>query len=113
MLSVLHVVLLDELLCLMEKRLYKYITIPAMLVTWVAGFGMLAWAPGYFSAGWFHAKLLLVILLTGATHFGGALVKKFARKADGLPSGKFLRIFNEVPTILMIIIVFLVVFKLF
>ena len=102
-----------ELLTLMEKRLYRYITIPAMLLSWAAGLCLLWLSPAYLSQGWMHAKLLLVILLTGATHYGGALHKKFAAHSDRIPGSRFLRFFNEVPALLMVFIVFLVVFRLF
>ena len=102
-----------ELLTLMEKRLYRYITLPAMVISWVAGLAMLHYMPSFMSQGWMHAKFFLVVLLTGATHYGGALHKKFAARSSKTPGSKFLRIFNEVPTLLVMAIVFLVVYKMF
>src|ERR1700690_3070817 len=99
----------SETFKLMERRLLKAIINPAMVVTWLAGL-YLAWAGHWFSAGWLHGKLLLVLLLSGVHGFFSRCVKNFAadRKTR---SKKFLSIINEVPTFLMIGIVFLVVEK--
>lgn len=102
-----------ELLTLMERRLYRYITIPAMVLTWIAGLTLVSLMPSLLSQGWLHAKILLVVFLTGVTHYAGALHKKFAAGSEKTPGSRSLRILNEVPTILMLLIVFLVVFRLF
>jgi putative membrane protein len=99
----------SETFKLMERRLLKAIINPAMMVTWIAGL-YLAWAGHWFAAAWFHAKLLLVLVLSGAHGFFVRFVKDFA--ADRNPhSQKFYRIINEVPTVLLIGIVILVVVK--
>jgi putative membrane protein len=99
----------SETFKLMERRFLKAIINPAMIVTWLAGL-YLAWAGQWFSAGWLHGKLLLVVILTGVHGFFARCVKDFA--ADRNPgSQKFYRIINEIPTILMIGIVILVVVK--
>src|SRR3954463_10642248 len=99
----------SETFKLMEHRLLKAIINPAMAVTWLAGL-YLAWAGHWFSAGWLHAKLLLVIVLSAMHGFLARCVKDFA--ADRNTRGhKFYRIINEVPTVLMIGIVILVVVK--
>jgi protoporphyrinogen IX oxidase len=78
-------------------------------VTWLAGL-YLAWSGGWFSAGWFHGKLLLVLAMSAAHGFFVRWVKDFAADRNG-KSQKFYRIINEVPTVLMIGIVILVIVK--
>ena len=99
----------SETFKVMERRLLKAIINPAMIVTWLAGL-YLAWAGHFLSAGWFHAKLLLVILLSGVHGFFSRCVKDFANDRN-LRSQKFYRVINEVPTLLIIFIVILVVVK--
>jgi protoporphyrinogen IX oxidase len=99
----------SETFKVMERRLLRAIINPAMVLTWLAGL-YLAWSGHWFSSGWLHAKLALVILLSGVHGFFSRCVKDFA--ADRNPrSQKFYRIINEVPTVLMIGIVILVVVK--
>lgn len=100
-----------ELLSMMARKLYKVITFPAMVVSFLLGFGVLGTVPTYASTGWFGIKFLCVLLLAGSTLYAGWLVRKFSENAANLPTGKQLRWLNEVPTILMIIIVAMVVFK--
>jgi putative membrane protein len=93
----------------MERRLYRAIMTPAMIVVWASGL-FLAADGGWFTAGWLHVKLAAVVLLTGAHHFFGANLRAFGR--DERPgSARFFRIANEVPTLLMILIVAMVVAK--
>lgn len=93
----------------MERRLYKAIMTPAMIAAWV--FGLLtAYYGGWFSSGWFHAKLLFVLILSGFHGFLGAELRRLAADT-GTRSPRFYRIANEVPTALMIVIVILVVLK--
>lgn len=99
---------LSETLKIMERRLLKFIMNPASIVTWVFGALMIYANPALMSAGWFHAKLTCVILMTGAHHAMMAWRKKFAAD-ENTKSDKFYRIANEVPTILMIAIVILVI----
>jgi len=80
-----------------------------MIVTWLAGL-YLAWSGHWFSSPWLHAKLALVIVLSGVHGFFSRSVKDFAADRDRR-SQKFYRIINEVPTVLMIGIVILVVVK--
>src|SRR5246127_2530169 len=99
----------SETFKVMERRLLRAIINPAMIVTWLAGI-YLAWAGNWYLSGWFHAKLLLVLVLSGVHGFFSRCVRAFA--ADQNPhSQKFYRIINEVPTILMIAIVVLVIVK--
>ena len=93
----------------MERRLLKAIINPAMIVTWLAGL-YLAWAGHWLSAGWFHGKLLLVLILSGLHGLFSRWVKDFGNDRNRR-SQKFYRIINEVPTILMIGIVVLVIVK--
>jgi putative membrane protein len=99
----------SETFKVMERRLLKAIINPAMIVTWLAGI-YLAWAGHWYLSGWLHLKFLLVLVLSGVHGFFVRCVKAFA--ADRNPySQKFYRIINEVPTVLMIVIVLLVVVK--
>jgi len=99
----------SEIFKVMERRLLKVIINPAMIVTWLLGL-WLAWTGGFLSAGWLHLKVLLVVVLSGLHGLFARWVRDFA--ADRNPrSERFFRIINELPTILMIIIVILVVVK--
>jgi len=99
----------SETFKIMERRLLKAIINPAMIVTWLAGL-YLAWSGHWLSAGWLHGKLLLVVILSGVHGFFSRWVKDFA-KDQNTRSQRFYRIINEVPTVLMILIVILVVVK--
>ena len=99
----------SETFKVMERRLLKAIINPAMVVSWLAGL-YLAWAGHWLSAGWFHGKLLLVLILSGIHGLFSRWVKDFANDRNHR-SQKFYRIINEVPTILMIGIVVLVIVK--
>lgn len=99
----------SETFKVMERRLLKAIINPAMIVTWVVGI-YLAWAGHWYSAGWFHGKLLLVLAMSGVHGFFTSRVRDFALDRN-TRSQKFYRIINEVPTILMILIVVLVIVK--
>lgn len=100
-----------ELLKIMEYRLLKYITVPAMVATWITALVLITLNSSLLSGGWLHFKILLVLGLSGATGYCGKLRRKFMEHGSDLPTSKFLRIFNEVPTVLMVVIVALVVFK--
>jgi putative membrane protein len=93
----------------MERRLLKAIMNPAMIVSWAAGL-WLAWQGGWLSAGWFHGKLLLVVLLSAVHMMLARHVRLFAGDANKRP-GRYFRVLNEVPTLLMIGIVVLVIVK--
>ena len=99
----------SETFKVMERRLLTVITNPAMAVSWVLGL-WLAWTGGWYAAGWLHAKVLLVLLLSGAHGFLARCVREFAADRNRY-SQRFYRIINEVPTILMIGIVILAVVK--
>ena len=99
----------SETFKVMERRLLNAIINPAMIATWVLGL-WLAWDGGFFSAPWFHAKLALVVILSGVHGFYARCVRMFAEDRNTY-SQRFYRIMNEVPTLLMIAIVILVVVK--
>jgi protoporphyrinogen IX oxidase len=93
----------------MEGRLMRAIMLPAMLLTWVTGIA-LALKGGFFTAGWLHAKLVLVIGLS-AIHGYFARVRKDFQEDSNRHGPRFYRILNEIPTVLMVGIVVLVIFK--
>ena len=97
-----------NLLALMEKRLLRFIMNPAMIITFITGLFLLKYIG--FSQGWVHIKLLLVIFMAGFHGFLAKCRKNFENNQNN-NSDKFYRIINEIPTILMIFIVFLVIFK--
>lgn len=95
-----------ERFCIMERKLYRGIMIPAMLATLIFGIWLILLAPGLLQMGWLHAKLALVVLLIGYHHICGAQVKRFAR-GDNTRSHVFFRWFNEIPVVVLIAIVVL------
>lgn len=97
---------------IMERRLLRIIMLPAMIIVWTTALLMLYANPALLSAGWMHAKLLLVIGLTGLHHVFGRWRRNFDNDANQ-HTAKFYRIWNEVPTVLLVIIVFLAVLKAF
>jgi protoporphyrinogen IX oxidase len=99
------------LLSIMGERLFRIITVPAMLASYCFGFGMIFVNPGLFSMGWLHAKLACVIILTAATVYAGVLQRRLRTRHGLVPETKSLRFWNEVPTLLMLLIIYLVIFK--
>ena len=95
----------------MERKLYNYIMMPAMILSFIFGF-LLIHSLGFsiFSELWFQIKIILVLVLTYYHFLLGKYVRIFANN-ENLKSSKYFRIINEVPTILLIIIIFLAVFK--
>lgn len=93
----------------MERRLLKAIMTPAMIATWVLGL-VLAWQGGWFKAGWLHGKIVLVFAMTAAHGMLAGGVRRFAGDQNTRTT-RYWRVFNEVPTVLMIGIVILVVVK--
>ncbi len=100
----------SETFKVMERRLLRYITTPAMVAAWVFGLILAFYVVDWSAAGWFHAKLMLVVILSGFTGFLGKWMKDFAADRN-TRSQRFYRIANEVPTALMIVIVILAVVK--
>ena len=99
----------SETFKVMERRLLRAIINPAMIVSWVAGL-WLAWVSGAYTQGWFHGKLLMVLLLSGAHGYLSAAVRAFAEDRN-TQTTRHWRIVNEVPTVLLILIVILVIVK--
>ena len=96
---------------IMEKKLYLYIMMPAMVLSWI--FGMILISNiGFENLGtlWIKIKLILVIILTMYHFYLGKLLEDFKLNKNS-KSSKFFRFINEVPTLLLILIVFIVVFK--
>ena len=99
----------SETFKIMERRLLKAIINPAMIVTWAAGL-WLAWNGHYFAAHWMSAKFVLVILMSAVHGYLAKTVRIFAEDKNNKSAG-FYRVLNEVPTVLMVLIVILVVVK--
>jgi len=95
---------------MMEQRLYKIITLPSMLVSFFFGIALLIINPTLAFHGWLHAKLFLVLGLLWVTHMGGRYVAAF-EAGNVTKTHKYFRLFNEIPTILMILIVILVIVR--
>ena len=101
----------SETFKVMERRLLRLITTPAMLASWVLGLilvfsGVIDWSRD----GWFHAKLALVLALSAFHGLLAMWTKDFALDRN-TRSARFYRIANEVPTLLMIFVVILVVVR--
>jgi len=99
----------SETFKVMERRLLKAILNPAMAATWVFGLA-LAWGGGFLAAPWLHAKLGLVVVLSGLHGYLAGAVRKFAEDKNEKPARHW-RIVNEIPTLLMVVIVVLVIVK--
>ena len=100
---------LSETLKVMERRLLRAIINPAMGFAWILGL-WLAWRGGFLMAGWFHAKLALVIALSGLHGFLSASVRRFAADQNTV-SARHWRLLNEAPAVLMVGIVIMVIVK--
>ena len=99
---------MSETFKVMESKLLRIIMNPAMIASWLFAIGMIVVRPDYWSAGWFHAKLLLVVLLT-VMHMVMASWRRVFAEDRNTRSHVFYRYANEVPTLLMIAIVILAV----
>lgn len=93
----------------MERRLLRIIINPAMIVAWLTG-PWLAYADGFLTAPWLHAKLGLALAMSALHGYFARVVKTFAADRN-VRSARFYRIINEVPPALMAVIVILVVVK--
>ena len=94
----------------MERRVYAIITLPALVLTWGCGVGMLAVNPAYLEADWLRVKLLLLVALTVFQ----AYAKTWVRGLEARPravSPTRLRLLNEVPTIFLLAIALLAVLR--
>lgn len=99
----------DELFQIMERKLLRFIINPAMIVVFLTGIALIHFV-GFSGQGWLHAKIFFAILLAAFHGFLARCRKNFANH-NNKRSENFYRIINEVPTLIMIIIVILVIFK--
>ncbi len=95
----------------MERKLFYYIMTPAMILSWLFGL-VLIHEIGFvqLSSLWLQLKLILVLILTGYHFYLGVLLNKF-KLNQNQKSSKFYRYINEIPTLLLILIIFIVIFK--
>ena len=101
----------SEIFETMERKLYFYIMRPAMLISWLLGI-LLIYQIGFesFSQLWLQLKIFFVIILTVYHEYLGKCLTSL-RDGSNSKSSRFFRIINEIPTILLILIVFIVIFK--
>ena len=97
-----------EVFKVMERRLLRFIMNPAMIASWVLGLLMLYANPAMMQGGWMHVKLFAVILMSGCHGFLAGCRKRFEQDTNKR-NAKFYRLINEVPTVLMIVIVIMAV----
>ena len=96
---------------IMERKLYNYIMMPAMLLSWLFGLLLIHnLGFGVFTELWMQIKTIAVLILTYYHFLLGKYLGDFA-KDNNHKSSKFFRIINEIPTIILIVVVFIVVFK--
>ena len=95
----------------MERKLFYYIMTPAMILSWLFGL-VLIHEIGFIqlSSLWLQLKFILVLILTGYHFYLGVLLNKF-KLDQNQKSSKFYRYINEIPTLLLILIIFIVIFK--
>jgi len=99
-----------EVVKIQEHKLYYYIARPAMVATLFSGIAMISLNSALLEMGWFHLKLFAAVMMIGFHYMMGYYLKEL--KADSCSkSGRWFRMINEVPTLLMIIIVVMVVVK--
>ncbi len=96
---------------IMEKKLYNYIMMPAMLLSWLFGV-LLIHNLGFsvFSELWMQIKMILVVILSFYHFTLGKYLRDFAID-NNQKTSKFFRIFNEIPTIILIVVIFVAIFK--
>ena len=96
---------------IMEKRLYNYIMMPAMMLSWLFGI-LLIHSLGFsvFSELWMQIKIIAVVILTYYHFTLGKYLNDFAIDINQKTS-KFFRIYNEIPTLILILVIFVVIFK--
>ena len=94
---------------IMEMKIYRYIGVPAMWATVISGFYM-SFEIGFSGNGWLHAKILFVVILMAYFFSLGRFRNQFLEDKC-FKTGKFFRMYNEVPTLLLMVVVGLVIFK--
>ncbi|MEM9213935.1 MAG: protoporphyrinogen oxidase HemJ [Cyanobacteria bacterium P01_F01_bin.150] len=102
--------ILKEQYTLMEKRLYGIITTPGMFVAVIMAIGILSQVPDMLHATWLHVKLSFVVVLIGYHFYCRRIMKQLEAGTCGW-TGQQLRALNEFPTLLLVVIVMLVIFK--
>ena len=96
---------------IMERKLYNYIMMPAMLLSWLFGILLLhSLGFGIFSELWMQIKIVAVIILTYYHFTLGKYLSDFAVN-NNQKTSKFFRIYNEIPTIILIVVIFVAIFK--
>ncbi|XPV68446.1 MAG: protoporphyrinogen oxidase HemJ [Halarcobacter sp.] len=101
-----------EVVEIQEEKMYKYIGVPAMWATILSGIVMLYLQPEIMGDGWIHAKIFVVILLIAYT-FSLGYFRKELKKGNFKRDGSFFRAYNEIPTILALLIVAYAITKTF
>lgn len=99
----------SETFKVMEGRLLRAIINPAMVVAWIVGL-WLAWTAFRFQGGWLHGKLALVVILSALHGHYSAAVRAFAEDRN-TRSARYWRVMNEVPAVIMVLVVVLVIVK--
>ncbi|ADR52035.1 hypothetical protein CKC_01420 [Candidatus Liberibacter solanacearum CLso-ZC1] len=94
---------------IMEERLFKVIMNPAMILSWICGL-YLIWTVPYTQIGWFRIKMIFTLLLSSYHVYLAFLIRDFKNKKSRY-SPKYFKIINEIPTVIMIVIVFLSIIK--
>ena len=101
----------SEVFKTMEFKLYNYIMMPAMVLSWIFGLLLISSIGlDQLSNYWLILKVIFVVILTAYHFFLGTCLNKFRRNENKF-SSRFFRVFNEIPTLLLILIIFIVVFK--
>ena len=95
----------------MEKKLYNYIMMPAMLLSWIFGVLLINYLGfSIFSELWMQIKIIAVVILTYYHFTLGKYLNDFAI-GNNKKTSRFFRIYNEIPTIILIVVIFVVIFK--
>jgi protoporphyrinogen IX oxidase len=95
----------------MEKKLYNYIMMPAMLLSWIFGVLLINYLGfSIFSELWMQIKIIAVVILTYYHFTLGKYLNDFAI-GNNKKTSRFFRIYNEIPTIILILVIFIVIFK--
>ena len=101
----------SEVFKVMERKLYYYIMTPAMILSWIFGLALIHYVGvQLLSALWMQVKFFLVVILTAYHFYLGSCLKAF-KDDRNTSSSKYFRIINEIPTILLILIVFFAILK--
>ena len=98
----------SETFKIMEEKLLRYIMNPSMIITWVGGILLILAVDMDWTQGWWHAKLLFVLLMSGF-HGWCAYQRKVFLRDENSKGHKYFRVANEVPTVLFVVIIIMVV----